>query len=70
MTREQIERINELARMSRERALTDDERAEQQALRRQYIDEFKANVRMTLDHTYIQNPDGTRRPLKKRQGGE
>ena len=66
MTKEQVERINELARLSRERALTDDERAEQQALRRQYIDEFKANVRMTLEHTYIQEPDGTRRPLRKR----
>ena len=66
MTKEQIERINELARQSRERALTEAELEEQRRLRCQYIDEFKANVRMTLEHTYIQEPNGTRRPLRQR----
>ena len=51
MTKEQIERINELARLGRERALTAEEAEEQKALRRRYIDEFKANVKATLDHT-------------------
>ena len=67
MTKEQIERINELARMSRERALTPEELEEQRILRRQYIDEFKANVKATLDNTYIQEPDGTKRPLRQRK---
>ena len=67
MTKEQIGRINELARTSRERALTDEEKAEQAALRRQYIDEFKANVKATLDNTWIQEPDGTRRPLRQKE---
>ena len=67
MTKEQIERINELARMSRERALTPEELEEQCILRRQYIDEFKANVKATLDNTYIQEPDGTKRPLRQRK---
>ena len=67
MTKEQIERINELARTSRERALTDEEKAEQAALRRQYIDEFKANVKATLDNTWIQEPDGTKRPLRQKR---
>ena len=67
MTKEQIERINELARTSRERALTPEELEEQRILRRQYIDEFKANVKATLDNTYIQEPDGTKRPLRQRK---
>ena len=67
MTKEQVERINELARMSRERALTPEELEEQRILRRQYIDEFKANVKATLDNTYIQEPDGTKRPLRQRK---
>ena len=67
MTKEQIERINELARLGRERPLTAEEAEEQKALRRHYIDEFKANVKATLDHTYIQEPDGTKRPLRRRE---
>ena len=67
MTKEQIERINELARMSRERVLTPEELEVQRILRRQYIDEFKANVKATLDNTYIQEPDGTKRPLRQRK---
>ena len=67
MTKEQIERINELARTSRERPLTAEEQEEQKALRRRYIDEFKANVKVTLDHTWIQEPDGTKRPLRRRE---
>ena len=67
MTKEQIERINELARTGRERPLTPEEQEEQRALRRRYIDEFKANVKATLDHTYIQEPDGTKRPLRRRE---
>ena len=67
MTKEQIARINELARRSRERALTPEELEEQRILRRQYIDEFKANVKATLDNTYIQEPDGTKRPLRQRK---
>ncbi len=67
MTKEQIERINELARTSKVRPLTQEEAEEQKALRRRYIDEFKANVKATLDHTYIQEPDGTKRPLRRRE---
>lgn len=67
MTKEQIERINELARTGRERPLTAEEQEEQKALRRRYIDEFKANVKVTLDHTWIQEPDGTKRPLRRRE---
>ncbi|MBQ4434560.1 MAG: DUF896 domain-containing protein [Clostridia bacterium] len=67
MTKEQIERINVLARLSRERELIEEELEEQRVLRRQYIDEFKANLKATLDNTYIQEPDGTKRKLKQKE---
>ena len=67
MTKEQIERINVLARLSRERELIEEELEEQLILRRQYIDEFKASLKATLDNTYIQEPDGTKRKLKQKE---
>ncbi len=67
MTKEEIARINELARCGKERALTAEEQEEQRMLRRRYIDEFKANVKAVLDHTYVQEPDGTKRPLRPRK---
>lgn len=67
MEKHHIERINELARKARETGLTDEEREEQQRLRRQYIDEFKQNLQNTLDHTYIQLPDGARKKLERKQ---
>lgn len=46
---EQIARINALARKSKGEGLTPDEQAEQQALRRAYIDAVKASLRPQLD---------------------
>lgn len=63
MTKEKIQRINELAKLSKERALTEAEAAEQQALRAEYIAEFRAQFRSTLENTVIQDPDGKRTPL-------
>ena len=67
MTKEQIERINELAKKKRTVGLTEQEAEEQQILRRQYLDEFRQSMQMTLDHTYIQNPDGTKEKLQKKR---
>ncbi len=65
MNKEKIQRINELAKLSKERALTTDEAAEQKALREEYVAEFRAQFRATLENTVIQDPDGTRTPLPK-----
>ncbi len=65
MTNEKIERINELARKSRAQGLTEQEKAEQAALRREYIDAMKRSLKAQLDSTVLVEPDGTRRPLKK-----
>ncbi len=66
MEHEQIERINELARLAKQRALTEAELSERQALRAQYLLEFRANVQQTLDNVRIKEEDGTERPLNRR----
>ncbi len=51
VTEEQIRRINELARKSKtSEGLTEEEKKEQQHLRRLYIDAFKANLKSQLDN--------------------
>ena len=65
MEREKIDRINELARKSKISPLSDEEKAEQAALRQEYILEIRASFGATLDSTVIQYPDGTRKSLKK-----
>ena len=65
MERAKINRINELARLSKERALTDVEKQEQALLRQEYINEIRLSFGATLDNTVIQYPDGSRKSLKK-----
>jgi len=65
--KEQIARINELAKKKRTVGLTEQEQQEQQALRRQYIDEFKQNLILTLENTVVQRPDGTKEKLQKKR---
>ena len=45
MEKSNIDRINELARLSKERELTEEEKAEQQALRQEYLMEFRRSLR-------------------------
>ena len=48
ITNEMIERINFLARKSKSEGLTEEEAAEQQKLRRAYIDSYKSNLEAQL----------------------
>jgi uncharacterized protein YnzC (UPF0291/DUF896 family) len=66
VTKEQIARINELAHKAKAEGLTPEEIAERDVLRRAYIDAMKASLTGQLDHTVIQYPDGTRKPLQKK----
>ena len=66
MTNEKIARINELAHKSKTTGLTEAEKAEQQALRREYLDDIKASLRAQLNNTSIQEPDGTIHKLAKK----
>ena len=67
MDKKQIDRINELARKKKAEGLTEAEAAEQAALRQQYINEWRENMRAMLDGVVIQRPDGTQEPLKKKE---
>ena len=66
MTQEKIARINELAKKSKTAGLTDAEKAEQQALRQEYLADVKASLRAQLDRTSIQEPDGTIHKIGKK----
>ncbi len=65
MTDEKIQRINELARTSKIRELTEDEKAEQKMLRDEYRAAMRASLTGQLDNTVIVTPDGKRKSLRK-----
>ena len=67
VTKEQIERINALARKQREVGLTEEEKTEQAALRRLYIDSFKESLEGQLSSITVVEKDGSRHKLEKKQ---
>lgn len=67
MDPKKIERINELARKKKATGLTEEELAEQAALRREYLDGYRENMKAVLDGILIQEQDGSRHPLKRKQ---
>ena len=66
MTKEKIARINELAHKSKTTGLTEAEKAEQQALRKEYIEAMKCSLRAQLERTSIKEPDGTIHKVTRR----
>ncbi|MBO4837658.1 MAG: DUF896 domain-containing protein [Clostridia bacterium] len=67
MTKEQVARINELARKKKTVGLTESELNEQAQLRAQYLKDFREGFRQQLDHTYIQYQDGTKVKLEQKK---
>ena len=63
---EVIARINELAKKAKAEGLTDEEIAERDVLRRQYIDSVKASLVGQLENTYIVGPDGTKKKVERK----
>lgn len=63
MTKEKIDRINELARKAKTEGLTAGELKERDALRREYIDSVVGNLRTELDNTYVVDGKGNKRKL-------
>lgn len=64
---ERMQRINELARKKRTEGLTDEELAEQQQLRAEYLKDFRNGMEQMLEKIVVEDPDGNRQPLRKKQ---
>ena len=64
---DRLQRINELAAIAKKRPLTEEETKERDALRKEYLAQFRANFRGILDNTSIKRPDGSLEPLQKKK---
>jgi uncharacterized protein YnzC (UPF0291/DUF896 family) len=67
MENTKLNRINELAALAKVRELTDEELIERDALRKEYIAEWRRGAEQVLENTYILTPDGKKTKLKKRE---
>ena len=67
MTNSKLERINALARLARERELTAEELAERDALRKEYIAEWRRGAEQVLENTYLVDEHGVKRKLPKKK---
>lgn len=67
VTKEQIARINELYKKQKSEGLTEEEKKEQEKLRKLYIDSMKASLKAQLDNVKIVTPEEYEE-LKKEDG--
>ena len=66
MDQKLIERINELAQKAKTQGLTAEEAQEREALRKQYLAEFRKGFQQILDNTYVETPDGEKTKLQRK----
>ena len=66
MENSKLNRINELAKLAKERSLTPEEVSERDALRKEYIAEWRRGAEQVLENTYIIGPNGKKRKLQKK----
>ena len=64
---EMIQRINELYHKSQNEGLNEEELAEQQRLRKEYVNNIRNNLKSQLDNIDIVETDGTVHPLMKNE---
>lgn len=65
-----IDRINALARKAKSEGLTEEEKKEQAALRKEYIANVRMNLRTQLDNINIQEEDGSITNLGEKYGNK
>ena len=61
------DRINELARLSKVRDLTPEEKEEQAVLRKEFLENFRKGFESRLQNMEILEPDGTLRKVRKKK---
>lgn len=66
MENTKLARINELARIAKERELTAEELQERDLLRKEYIAEWRKGAIELLENTYVQTPDGKKHKLQRK----
>ena len=66
MTEDKIKRINEFARKQKAEGLTDEEKAEQAELRREYIESYKRSLVAQLENTYVVDEKGNKQKLTEK----
>ncbi len=67
MEKSKIDRINFLARESKVRELTAEEKEEQTALRNEYRAGFRASLNAQLDNVYLVDENGNKTKLTKKE---
>lgn len=70
MDQKKIERINILARKSKAEGLTEEEKKEQDLLRKEYIANVRRNLKGQLDNIDMVNPDGSIENLGEKYGNK
>lgn len=66
MEKAKMDRISELTAIAKQRELTEEEKAERQALREEYLADWRRGALEVLENTYVVGPDGKKRKLGKR----
>ena len=66
MTDEKIQRINELYHKSKQEGLTEAALEEQKALRKEFVEAIRGDLKNSLNNITIENPDGSTEDLKDR----
>ena len=69
MDSSKIDRINELYHKSRSVGLTEEEKTEQAALKKEYLAAIRSNLRSNLNNISIKEKDGSITDLGKKYGG-
>ena len=70
MEQAKIDRINELAALSKQRELSEQEKSEREILRKEYIADWRRGAEQTLSRVVLVEADGKKTPLRKKGEGE
>ena len=66
MEKEKLERISHLSRKERTIGLDEEEKKEQTALRREYLDAIRKSLVGTLENSYVVDEKGNKRKIHPR----
>ena len=67
MEKAKMDRISELTAIAKQRELTEEEKTARQALREEYLAEWRRGTLEVLENTYVIDEKGNKRKLEKKQ---